>query len=131
MPERTLTREAPSPVSPSTYQLGPVERIPLGEGRNFDLDGVAVAVFRTRSGALFATQASCTHSGGPLADGIVGATTVICPLHAFRFDLASGRPLANDCAPLTTYLASITADGEVLVTIGVASEGPSVIPAAR
>ena len=118
MPEGTLTQEAPSPVSPSAYRLGPLARIPLGEGRNFDLDGVAVAVFRTRSGALFATQASCTHAGGPLADGIVGATTVICPLHAFRFDLATGRPLANDCAPLTTYSITVTADDDVLVTIG-------------
>ena len=117
MPEYTLTEGARPSVSPSAYQLGPVARIPLGEGRNFDLDGVAVAVFRTRSGALFATQASCPHSGGPLADGIVGATTVICPLHAFRFDLASGRALTSDCAPLVTYRADVTADGEVVVTL--------------
>ncbi len=117
MPERTLVDEAPLPGSASTYQLGPVARIPLGEGRNFDLDGVAVAVFRTRSGTLFATQASCPHSGGPLADGIVGATTVICPLHAFRFDLDTGRALTADCAPLTTYRAGVTAEGEVLVTV--------------
>lgn len=87
-----------------------------GEGRTFDLDGVAVTVFRTRSGAVFATQAECPHTGGPLADGIVGATTVICPLHAYRFNLATGQPIANDCAPLATYAVTLTADGELLVS---------------
>jgi nitrite reductase (NADH) small subunit len=33
---------------------------------------------------------ACPHQGGPLADGIVGAGTVVCPLHAHRFRLKDG-----------------------------------------
>ena len=32
------------------YAIGPVEQIPLGEGRTFEVMGLRVAVFRTRSG---------------------------------------------------------------------------------
>ena len=49
----------------------------------FRVDGKDVAVFRCRSGNVFATSAECPHRGGPLADGLVGGDTVICPMHGF------------------------------------------------
>ena len=39
--------------------LGPLAQIPVGEGRVFDIGGLRIAVFHTRSGAVYATQASC------------------------------------------------------------------------
>jgi nitrite reductase (NADH) small subunit len=83
--------------------LGSVDLVPLGEGRNFDLGDERVAVFRTRDGQVFATQAICPHAGGPLADGIVGGNTVVCPLHARRFDLATGECRTDDCRSIATY----------------------------
>jgi nitrite reductase [NAD(P)H] small subunit len=100
-----------------TVKLGSVEAIPLGEGRAFVVDGEAVAVFRTRGGGLFATQASCPHGRGPLADGLVGRMTVLCPLHAFAFDLASGRSVGGVCADLRSYAVSSGANGEILLQI--------------
>ena len=70
--------------------LGPEEAIPLGQGRAFIVAGRIVGVFRQRDGCLFATDGRCPHRGGPLADGIVGDGIVICPLHGWRIDLASG-----------------------------------------
>jgi nitrite reductase (NADH) small subunit len=98
--------------------LGPVGRIPVGEGRTFTVDGAEIAVFRPRSGELYATQAACPHAGGPLADGLVGNGTVICPFHAYRFDLATGCPDGNSCDPLTTYPAGVSSAGDILVTLG-------------
>jgi nitrite reductase (NADH) small subunit len=105
------------PSAPSTppCKLGPVDRVPLGEGKAFEAGGHRVAVFRTRSGALFATQALCPHKGGPLADGIAGGGTVICPLHAYKYDLKTGQPLGNDCPALRTYRVELGADGEMLL----------------
>ena len=68
--------------------LGPVYRIPAGEGRVFRVDTFDVAVFRPRSGTVHATQAWCPHLGGPLADGVVGNGKVVCPLHGYKFSLA-------------------------------------------
>ena len=33
----------------------------------------------------------CPHKGGPLCDGIVSGTAVVCPLHGWRFDLDTRR----------------------------------------
>ena len=95
--------------------LGSVEQIPLGEGRVFEVDGTPVAVFRTRQGELYATQAACPHREGPLADGIIGGTQIVCPLHAYRFDLATGNPMGNDCAALRTFRVSLDDKGDILL----------------
>ncbi len=105
------------PSAPSTLpcKLGPLDRVPPGEGKAFEVRGRRVAVFRGRSGELFATQAECPHKGGPLADGIVGGGTVICPLHAYKYDLKNGQPLGNGCPALQTYRVELGMDGEMLL----------------
>lgn len=96
--------------------LGPLDQIPLGEGRCFRLrGGEEIAVFRTRTGDLFAVQASCPHRGGPLADGLIGAGRVVCPLHGYAFQLATGEALREGCDALRTYPVSLTPDGELVV----------------
>jgi nitrite reductase (NADH) small subunit len=70
--------------------LGGVDQIPLGEGRTFAAGDKQIAVFRTRAGGVYAVQALCPHRGGPLADGLVGDFTVVCPLHERTFDLRTG-----------------------------------------
>ena len=57
--------------------------------------GRGVAVFRCADGWA-ALDARCPHAGGPLADGIVADGCVTCPLHDWRFDLASGERRAPD-----------------------------------
>jgi len=94
--------------------LGPADRIPLGEGREFDVMGQIVAVFRSRNGQIYATQASCPHRGGPLADGLLGGATVICPLHARKFDLETGRSVADDCF-LRTYPVYLDDNGHLIL----------------
>jgi len=86
--------------------LGPVDAIPLGEGRNYEVAGERIAVFRLRSGEIFAVQALCPHKNGPLADGLVGNGTVICPLHAWKFDLKTGDPIFGSCQ-LKTYQVAL------------------------
>ncbi|WP_455835793.1 Rieske (2Fe-2S) protein [Pseudarthrobacter siccitolerans] len=73
-----------------SFVLGPVEQIPLGEGRAFAVDGGQVAVFRLRDGSLRALPAVCPHKGGPLADGTIDLDVVVCPLHQHAFDLVTG-----------------------------------------
>jgi len=97
--------------------VGPVDEIPLGEGRTFAVGDERVAVFRTRSGQLFAVQAECPHKRGPLADGLLGGTTLICPLHSWKFDLRSGEALMGDCA-LRTYAVRADEAGQIIVSMG-------------
>lgn len=113
MPGETLIR--------GEHAIGPVSQIPRGEGRNFVVGGRTIAVFRTHQDQVYACQAECPHLGGPLADGMMGGTTIMCPLHERSYDLATGRVLVGEC-DITVYPARLAADGLVMVSVG--SAGP-------
>jgi len=106
------------------HNLGAVEQIPLGEGREFEIDGRLIAVFRPRLevaseegvATLYATQARCPHKEGPLVDGLLGGATLICPFHSWKFDLGTGLPVLGDCG-LVTYAVRETEGGEILVVV--------------
>lgn len=97
------------------WNLGVIDRIPRGEGKTFEVGGRQVAVFRGRKEELYATQAACPHKGGPLADGIVGGGTVICPRHGCRYDLQTGGALGSGCSALRTYRIELGAGRDVLL----------------
>jgi len=92
--------------------LGSVAQIPPGEGRVFPVKGTDIAVFHTRAGQVYAVQAECPHRQGPLADGLVGGTIVMCPFHSRKFDLATGAGLQGDCN-IQTYPIRLADDGEM------------------
>jgi nitrite reductase (NADH) small subunit len=104
-------------MSTATYNLGPVALIPLGEGRLFEAGPTLIAIFRARDGRVFATEPWCPHRGGPLIDGLVAAGKVVCPLHGYAFDLATGKPAHNECRAIRTYPVRLNEDDEVLVTM--------------
>ena len=90
--------------------LGPVDDIPVGQGRAYAVEGRQIAVFRLRDGSLRALDAVCPHRGGPLADGLTDADVVVCPMHSFTYDLKSGAEVANGGAGVTAY--PVRADDE-------------------
>jgi nitrite reductase (NADH) small subunit len=104
---------APAP----TYPLGRLDEIPLGEGRVFRVDGRDIAVFRCRDGEVHATDAACPHRGGPLADGLVGDGTVVCPLHGCVFDLRTGTAKGRDCHRLAVMRVTVSPAGELALDV--------------
>ncbi len=98
----------------TVVNIGPLHQIPVGEGRAFDVAGRQVAVFRLRTGEVYAVGAVCTHRGGPIADGQIDATVVICPLHLNAFELATGCS-PTGAPPLPSYAVTVDTGGDVLV----------------
>ena len=64
--------------------------IPLREGRAAKAGNRDVAIFNLGDRFL-AVENHCPHKAGPLADGIVSGSTVVCPLHAWKLSLETGK----------------------------------------
>ena len=82
-----------------------------------------IAVFNLGD-RFFATDNRCPHKGGPLCDDIVTGHAVVCPLHAWKVDLATGevqRPAAaNACT--RTYDTRVV-EGILEIDFGLKAEG--------
>lgn len=56
-----------------------------------EVAGEAVLVTRSVSGDVCAIANTCSHFGGPLAEGEREGDVVVCPWHGSRFDVCSGE----------------------------------------
>jgi 3-phenylpropionate/trans-cinnamate dioxygenase ferredoxin subunit/naphthalene 1,2-dioxygenase system ferredoxin subunit len=78
----------------------------------------AIGIFRAGE-RCFAINDVCTHEYALLSQGFQEGEIVECPLHAARFDLATGKCLSGPARrDIAVYEVRIS-DGEVLVRAGV------------
>ncbi|HWZ97148.1 MAG TPA: nitrite reductase small subunit NirD [Candidatus Dormibacteraeota bacterium] len=71
------------------FRVAPCNSIPVREGRAVEIASRQMAIFNLGE-RFVAVENRCPHRGGPLADGIVSGNAIVCPLHAWKFDLLSG-----------------------------------------
>ena len=101
----------------------------LGEGKPVLGHALGEAVLLVRRGRdVRAIGATCTHYGGPLAQGLVVGDEVHCPWHHACFDLRTGAAIG---APALNPVACFqTAErGEKLFVLGRAQQEPPPLPA--
>jgi len=65
-----------------------------GQGLCVSAEGKDIALFCV-NGSYHAIDNTCTHSGGPLAEGPVDGKEVVCPWHGAAFDVTTGAVLAG------------------------------------
>jgi len=84
--------------------------------------GREIAIFNLGDRVL-AIDGRCPHQGGPLAEGIVTGSTVVCPLHAWKISLETGSITKPDENPacVATHRTRIES-GIVLVEVPEASQ---------
>ena len=102
----------------SDPQWRPVGReadFPSGSLRGLRVEGHRLCVGRGDAG-LFAVSDTCPHAGGSLSKGMVTGSEIICPLHAWGFDVATGTSPDDPSCTLTVYELR-TRDGTVEVQI--------------
>ncbi|MDP3936996.1 MAG: Rieske (2Fe-2S) protein [Deltaproteobacteria bacterium] len=93
--------------------------IPSGEGIVVEVEGKKIALFNC-DGNYFATDNTCVHRGGPLGEGLVEGTTVICPRHGWEFDVSSGACLTNRKARIGVYPTKVEGE-DLLVDVSAGS----------
>ena len=87
--------------------LAQTSQIPLNEGRAIAVEGREVAVFHLED-RFVTIDNRCPHKGGPLCDGIVAGSVVVCPLHGRRFDLDSGAAVrASEPVCVATFVTRV------------------------
>ena len=91
-----------------------LENIPVLGARVLRVDAMDIALFRTATNEVFAIKDECPHRQGPLSQGIVHGTSVTCPLHNWRIDLASGEVLSPDEGCVNTFATKVE-DGRVFL----------------
>ena len=108
-----------STVAVTLTRVCAVDAIPVEGGVAALVDGLAVAVFRTHAGDVFALSNVDPFSGASvLSRGIVGSRgdtpVVSSPMYKQAFDLRSGACLDDDSVSVPAWDVSVV-DGIVLV----------------
>ena len=78
--------------------------------------GKPVALYNV-AGTFYATSNTCIHRGGPLGQGSLDGSAVLCPWHAWSWDVTTGENTANPELKIPTYPVKVE-DGQVLVQVG-------------
>ena len=75
-----------------------------GYRRRVKIDQLDVLMVQ-EEGRLAIIQSQCPHRHHPLTDADIDANAIICPMHGYRFDLATGQPMEANCAALKVWEA--------------------------
>lgn len=89
--------------------------LPPGQAREVSVAGRSLALFNV-AGSIHALDNRCAHRGGPLGKGVLEGPFVICPWHAWGFDVRSGENDQNPNLRVPSYEVKVEA-GDVLVRL--------------
>jgi nitrite reductase (NADH) small subunit len=89
--------------------------LPERQGYLVEVDGEAIALFRVGD-EVHAIENACPHRDGPLAFGDLRGAIVHCPVHAWPFDVRTGRCNEFPGVCVRTYAVEVDGD-EVLVEL--------------
>lgn len=107
-------------MSNNWIEVVAVEEIPQLGSRVIKTDTMNIAIFRTATDEIFAMKDECPHKKGPLSQGIVHGSSVTCPLHNWKIDLATGSALGPD-EGCTNVFATKVVNGLVYISLALAA----------
>src|SRR6266852_6380202 len=100
--ERAMAGNDAKPKGPDLSQGVPLAELPDGGMIGGHVGDDAVLIAR-RGDELYAIGATCSHYGGPLAEGLIVGETVHCPWHHARFNLRTGEAAAPAFNPMPCW----------------------------
>lgn len=93
----------------------PLAELNDGGRRHVVVDGVEVTVIR-RGDHCFALRNQCPHANGRLGDGVIEGDSIVCPLHRWKFELATGATKRDRRMKATIHFCRI--EGETVFVGG-------------
>lgn len=89
--------------------------LPVGRIKAVTVGGRTLALYHTASG-FYATDNTCPHRGGPLAEGDLIGDEITCPWHLWGFDVATGLCAGNREISVATHQVRVE-DDRVMVRL--------------
>ena len=84
-------------------KVGALSKLPPGSVMEA-LVGNGTYAICNAGGEIHALDGICPHAGGPLGQGALHGTTLVCPWHAWEFDIHTGRSLHDpECDRVKAY----------------------------
>lgn len=96
------------PVHVRQVRVADAADVPAGERKLVTVEGVEVALFNV-AGTVYAINNRCPHRNGPLIRGFIDGDGIKCPMHGWRYDLATGQ--SERPATATVYAVTVREDG--------------------
>lgn len=92
-----------------------VADVPDGGAKAVEVNGRTLALFNA-GGRFYAIDNACRHRGGPLAEGEVYGTRVVCPWHGWEYDFSTGCNVDDPSMKLACFVVRVE-DGAVFVQV--------------
>ena len=99
--------------APDYVRVVAAAQLPPGQAMEALVNGRPVALFNV-GGEFHAISNICVHRGGPLGKGALDGKLVLCPWHAWAYDVTTGVSDVNPDLKLAKYDVKVE-DGQVLV----------------
>jgi nitrite reductase (NADH) small subunit len=93
-----------------------VSDLPAAEEAREVVCGGRLLCIANSGGELSAMDNVCPHRGGPLGQGIVEDGKIVCPWHAWAFDMKTGAAAHTTLAKVQVYEIKVAGD-DVLVKL--------------
>ena len=96
-------------------KVGSLSKLPTGTVMEAHAGNGTYAICNV-FGEVQAMDGICPHAGGPLGQGALHGTTLVCPWHAWEYDVRSGANEMDDGLRLTKFPVQIQGD-DILIDI--------------
>jgi nitrite reductase (NADH) small subunit len=82
---------------------------PAGDAREIGFGGRLLCI-ANHHGNIAVIQNECPHHGGPLGQGIIEGDKIVCPWHAWAFNLNSGTSTHSSNVKVEVYEIAVEGD---------------------
>jgi 3-phenylpropionate/trans-cinnamate dioxygenase ferredoxin subunit len=97
-------------------KIASVTDLQPGKAAVFTAGSRRIALFNVE-GTFYAIGETCTHWAGPLVEGEIRGTQVICPWHGAAFDLKTGAALCSPAQKPVSCYAVVVEGNDVKVEL--------------
>ena len=96
-------------------KVGSTQDLSPGNAKSLEINGQELALYNV-DGKFYCTSNICPHQGGPMGDGMLEGNNVVCPWHAWLFDVTNGVSPVNPRAKLPCFQVKVE-NNDVFVSL--------------